>query len=198
MAISEDFTSFDLILDELLARKKALATSTLYPTEQIELKLDETYTSVFGFSTDIKTTPLSINDINSLQPHLFEAYIAALYSKKGFNTHLTPYSNDKGVDVIAFKDGENYLIQAKQSKSLIGNDGVQEIAAAKNYFDKKFDLDFKLILLSNSDFTSAAELLAKPNRIILVNKLLFERMVIENGISIQDVHSQESKRMKIV
>lgn len=202
MAVADDFRSFDLILDELLARKKALAASTLYPTEQIELKLDETYSSVFGLhsesNTDSNVVPLSISDIYSLQPHLFEAYIAALYSKKGFITHLTPYSNDKGVDVIAFKDGENYLIQAKQSKSLIGNNGVQEIAAAKNYFDKKFGIDFKLILLSNNDFTSAAELLAKPNRINLVNRLLLERMITDNGVTIQDVHKCEALRMKII
>ena len=202
MAIADDFRSFDLILDELLARKKALAASTLYPTEQIELKLDETYSSVFGLHTEGNTEgqvlPLSISDIYSLQPLLFEAYIAALYSKKGFITHLTPNSNDKGVDVIAFKDGENYLIQAKQSKSLIGNNGVQEIAAAKNYFDKKFGIDFKLILLSNNDFTSAAELLAKPNRINLVNRLLLEKMIADNGVTIQDVHKCEAMRMKII
>jgi HJR/Mrr/RecB family endonuclease len=202
MAIADDFRSFDLILDELLARKKALAASTLYPTEQIELKLDETYSSVFGLHTEGNTEgqvlPLSISDIYTLQPLLFEAYIAALYSKKGFITHLTPNSNDKGVDVIAFKDGENYLIQAKQSKSMIGNNGVQEIAAAKNYFDKKFGIDFKLILLSNNDFTSAAELLAKPNRINLVNRLLLEKMIVDNGVTIQDVYKQETKRMKII
>ncbi len=197
MAVA-DFDSFDLILDRLLARKKALAASTLYPTEQIELKLDETYNSIFGFNAESSESPLSTSDINSLQPHLFEAFIAALYSKKGFNTHLTPYSNDKGVDVIAFKDGENYLIQAKQSKSVIGNDGVQEIAAAKHYFDAKYGLEFKLILLSNNDFTSAAELLAKPNKISLVNRLLLERMIIDNVVTIQDVHKYEAMRMKIV
>ena len=133
-----------------------------------------------------------------MQPNLFEAFVAALYAKKGFVTHLTPYSNDKGVDVIAFKDGENYLIQAKQSKTLIGNGGVQEIAAAKNYFNNKFDIEFKLVLLSNNDFTSAAELLAKPNSINLTGRLLLERMVLENEVTIQDVHEQEGKRMKMV
>ncbi len=197
MAVA-DFDSFDLILDRLLARKKALAASTLYPTEQIELKLDETYNSIFGFTTESSESPLSTSDINSLQPHLFEAFIAALYSKRGFNTHLTPYSNDKGVDVIAFKDGENYLIQAKQSKALIGIDGVQEIAAAKHYFEAKYDLEFKLILLSNNDFTSAAESLAKPNKINLVNRLLLERMTIDNEVTIQDVHKYEAMRMKMV
>jgi len=198
MAVANEFTSFDLILDELLARKKALASSTLYPTEQVELNKEETFNNVFGFNTSSSVKPLAIRDVATLQPHLFEAFVAALYTKQGFKTHLTPYSNDKGVDVVAFKDNENYLIQAKQSKDLIGNTGVQEIAAAKKYFDDKFNLDFKLILLSNNNFTSSAELLAKPNNVSLINKLRFESMINDNNVSIQDIHLHESKRMKTV
>ncbi len=199
MAIADEFTSFDLILDALLARKKALAASTLYPTEQIELKLDETYNSVFSFNTEGgNVIPLSIKDINSLHPDLFEAYVAALYAKKGFKTQLTPNSHDKGVDVIAYKPGENYLIQAKQSTKLVGNDGVQEVVGAKKYFENKFGFEFKLILISKNDFTPDAERLAKPNNVDLINKLRFERMALEYEVTIQDIHKCNSLRMGMV
>lgn len=41
MAISKNFRSFDIILDELLNRKTSLATSTIFPTERIEVTREE-------------------------------------------------------------------------------------------------------------------------------------------------------------
>lgn len=41
MAISKDFKSFDETLDELLSRKTSLATSTIFPTERVEVRQEE-------------------------------------------------------------------------------------------------------------------------------------------------------------
>lgn len=41
MAVSPDFKSFDLTLDELLSRKINLASSTIFPTERIEVKPED-------------------------------------------------------------------------------------------------------------------------------------------------------------
>ena len=41
MAIGKDFKSFDETLDELLSRKTSLATSTIFPTERVEVRQEE-------------------------------------------------------------------------------------------------------------------------------------------------------------
>ena len=41
MAISKEFKSFDETLDELLSRKTSLATSTIFPTERVEVRQEE-------------------------------------------------------------------------------------------------------------------------------------------------------------
>ena len=41
MAISSEFKAFDITLDELLSRKSALAASTIFPTERIEVRPDD-------------------------------------------------------------------------------------------------------------------------------------------------------------
>ena len=41
MAVSSKFKSFDETLDELLGRKTSLATSTIFPTERVEVRHDE-------------------------------------------------------------------------------------------------------------------------------------------------------------
>lgn len=48
MAISTTFKSFDETLDDLLYRKTSLATSTIFPTERVEVKQEELGRILFG------------------------------------------------------------------------------------------------------------------------------------------------------
>lgn len=187
--------SFDEILDTLLNNKKALASNTLFPSEQAEVAPDELYGNIFGRKTESTPRHLMISDIDKLHPNLFEACIASLFVKQGFQTYLTPYSNDKGVDVVALKDGENVLIQVKQSKSLVGNDAIKEIFTAKKYYEDKFKEKFDLMVVSNNNYSSSAEILAKSNGISLIRRSNLERMSIENKITLLEINRHESQRL---
>jgi SNF2 family DNA or RNA helicase len=188
--------SFDEILDTLLNNKKNLASNTLFPTEQAEITPDELFGNIFKTQTETKAKSLSLNDLDRLNPNLFEASIAALYKKQGFEVYLTPYSNDKGVDVVVLKNGENYLIQVKQTKSLVGNEAIQEICTAKNYYESKFNEEFNLITLTNNDYSSSAKILAKSNDINLLNRIQLENLINNNTITIQDINKIESLRLE--
>lgn len=48
MAVRADIKSFDETLDDLLSRKTSLATSTIFPTERVEVKQDELGQMLFG------------------------------------------------------------------------------------------------------------------------------------------------------
>ena len=187
--------SFDEILDTLLNNKKSLASNTLFPTEQAEITPDELFGNIFGTKTESTSKLLSMIDIDRLNPNLFEASIAALYKKQGFEIYLTPYSNDKGVDVVVLKNGENYLIQVKQTKSIVGIDAVQEICTAKKYYEGKFGETFKLLTITNNDYSSSAKILAKSNDIQLFNRIELEKLVRTNDITIQEINKIESQRM---
>jgi len=187
--------SFDEILDTLLNNKKSLASNTLFPTEQAEITPDELFGNIFGTKTETKPKVLTLTDIDRLNPNLFEATIGALYKKQGFEVYLTPYSNDKGVDVVVLKNGENYLIQAKQTKSLVGNDAIQEICTAKKYYEDRFKEQFKLLTITNNDYSSSATILAKSNDITLLNRGHLESLIAQNNITIHDINKIESQRM---
>jgi HJR/Mrr/RecB family endonuclease len=187
--------SFDEILDGLLNNKKALASNALFPTEQAEITPDELLGSLFGTKTESRSKPLSLIDIDRLQPNLFEAGIAALYKKQGFDVHLTPYSNDKGVDVVAMKKGENYLIQAKQTRSLVGNEAIQEICTAKKYYESVYKEQFRLLTITNNDYSSSAKILAKSNEISLVGRAELITLLSAFDITAQDINKLEAQRM---
>lgn len=187
--------SFDEILDTLLKNKKALATNTLFPTEQAEITPDELFGNIFGTISETKSKSLSLLDIDRLNPNLFEASIATLYKKQGFEVYLTPHSNNKGVDVVVLKNGENYLIQIKQKKSLVGNEAIQEICTAKNYYENKFNEQFNLLIVTNNDYSSSCKILAKTNNIQIFNRNNLENLVNTYDITIQDINKIEYQRM---
>jgi len=187
--------SFDEILDTLLNNKKALASNTLFPTEQAELTPDELFGNIFGTKLESAPKAQTITDIDRLNPNLFEASIGALYKKQDYEVYLTPYSNDKGVDVVVLKDGENYLIQVKQTKSVVGNEAIQEICTAKKYYENHFKESFSLMVISNNNYSSSAEILAKSNDIKLLNRGELENMINKNGITMQEINKIEAQRM---
>ncbi len=152
--------------------KKSLASSTLFPSEQSEVRPDEIFDDVFGnIKNQNNNKPLTFTEIEKLNPRLFEAYVASLYTKQGFQVYLTPFSNDKGADVVALSPNGNYLIQAKQSQSSVSNDAIQEVVTSKNYYENHFSEKFNLVLTNNFFGSSAMTLL---------NLMKFRKLTVQN------------------
>ncbi len=189
--------SFDEILDVLLSRKKSLATSTLFPTAQSEVKPDEIFDDVFGnIKSQSSKKPLTFTEIGKLNPRLFEAFVASLYTKQGFQVYLTPFANDKGADVVALSPNGNYLIQAKQSQSSVSNDAIQEVVTSKNYYENHFSEKFDLVVLTNNYFGSSATILSNSNEVEKIDHIKLERMIRSFPVTIQDVNRHESQRLQ--
>jgi HJR/Mrr/RecB family endonuclease len=150
---------------------------------------------LFNIDAKSQLDPLSINQIDNLNPYLFEAAVAAIFNKQGFQVHLTPYSNDKGVDVVLLSENDNYLFQVKQSTSLVGRDAIQEIYTAKNYYENRFNVKFKLSVLANNEYSSTALVLAASNSVNLINRNQLKDLLKENPITIKDIYKVESQRL---
>jgi len=189
--------SFDEILDVLLSRKKSLASSTLFPSEQSEVRPDEIFDNVFSNINNQRTNkPLSFNEIEKLNPRLFEAYVAALFTKQGYQVYLTPFANDKGADVVALSINANYLIQAKQSQSSVSNEAIQEVVTSRNYYENHFNEKFKLAVITNNYFGSSAMTLSNSNEVENIDRLKLERLIQTFPVTIQDVNRHESQRLQ--
>ncbi len=171
MATHPEFQTFDVILHELLERKRELSQGTLFPTERAEVKPAEILTRLQPTQPEQESGPsLTIEDIDGLEPKSFEVFVAALFEKQGYRVGLTPYSGDKGADVIAHPhQGENsgLLIQVKQRQegAKPGNDAVNEIIAAKPFYEEKYDTTFQPVVITNREFTKEAHRAAKQERV---------------------------------
>ncbi|MYA72790.1 hypothetical protein F4Y19_22420, partial [Candidatus Poribacteria bacterium] len=163
MATHPEFQTFDVILHEPLERKRQLSQGTLFPTEQTEVTPKEILESLQPIDvTDKESSPLTIEDVDKLEPRFFETFVAALFNKKGYYVVLTQYSGDKGADVVARQRGnetEGLLIQAKHRQQAGGKadkHAVDEILAAKPFYEKKYGATFQLAVITNREFNKPA------------------------------------------
>lgn len=104
--------------------------------------------------------------LRGLKPWEFEKYIADLFNKLGYKTTVTGGGYDRGVDVVAEKDGFKHYIQCK--KYITSTVGVNELrdfygaiadhlAQAKGYF------------ITTNKFTLEAEKFAEDKPIELID-----------------------------
>ena len=65
-------------------------------------------------------------------PYGFEAFIADVYKKQGYDAHTTPKTNDGGYDVYAERDGYSAIIECKcyAADNKIGRPMIQKLVGA--------------------------------------------------------------------
>jgi len=103
-----------------------------------------------------------IGDFTELNGYEFEEYLKNLFGLLGYTAVQTSLSGDQGADLILSKDDEKIVVQAKKYDGKVSNKAVQEIAAAKNYYEVD-----RAMIVTNSSFTKSAIELAFSNDVEL-------------------------------
>jgi hypothetical protein len=191
--------SFDEVLDALLIKKQSLASSTLFPTEQSEVKPEELFEDVFEpVSAKTSEPPLRYSDINKLSQPLFEAFGAALLMKMGYETHLTPLESDKGADIIAIGNKDNLLLLALSGSNIIGSVAIEEVARSKQYYESKYNTRFRCAVMTTDFFNDDAVKEAAERDILRIDSSVLEGYLSEYPVTRKEMVLQEAKRMTTV
>ena len=82
----------------------------------------------------------------------------------GFENVMGTPINDYGADIVAFYNNDKYIFQCKYHKRKQGVSSIQEVLAAKLYYDAH-----KCVVISHTGFTKQAYNLAAPNCVILLD-----------------------------
>jgi hypothetical protein len=153
--------SFDERLDRLLEQKSRLANEFLRPTGDESACASELCDSLLEeqATMDTRLQPLSMDDIDKLSPLDFEAVVAVLFDAAGYKSVLTASGNDGGADVVAIRNGEVTLLQAKHSRSRshIGKSAVGDLMGASNTYDVALRHSVRLAIVTNSGLSADAE-----------------------------------------
>ncbi|TNC09661.1 restriction endonuclease [Methylobacterium terricola] len=94
----------------------------------------------------------------------YERYCAALLERAGWEAHTTKAAGDQGADVVAERDGLRLVVQCKRYAKPVGNGAVQEVVAARSYWNADC-----AAVVSNAGFTPAARKLAAATDVWLLH-----------------------------
>jgi len=123
---------------------------------------------------------ITICDLDELDGHEFENYLAILFNNLGYYAELTPGSGDYGADLILTKDGVRIAVQAKRSSKKVTLRAVQEVIGAKRYY--KCD---EAWVVTNNFYTNSAIDLARSDSVVLM-----DRSAIKNMLKAQQIEDQ--------
>lgn len=95
----------------------------------------------------------------------FEIAVAETLKENGYNTNKTKATSDRGVDVIAIKDGEKFAVQCKfySSNNKVSSPEVQQVSGLLS--NPQFD---HAVIITTSSFTDEARQIAANRGVELV------------------------------
>jgi hypothetical protein len=189
---ADDFTTFDVKLDQLLAYKRLLAEDMLNGSGEIapsELNPAEIAPSE---SADFSEEILSLDDVLRMSARHFEAFVAALWQKKGYQfVERTPDSGDDGVDVVAITGPNGELVQCKSSTVEEGEvtwDAVKEVVAGEAAYRVRYpEVEFAKACATNQYFNANAIRHAALNNVELFNQARLTELMTATPVTLLEV-----------
>lgn len=114
-----------------------------------------------------------VEELYSLSPREFEEYTQQLLVYMGYeNVILTPYANDKGVDLFCERNGQSIAVQCKKYKGTVGSPEIISFLGAMS--NAQVDSG---IFITTGMFTFEAEALAAKNPILLINRVRLAKTI---------------------
>jgi len=118
------------------------------------------------------TTPLG--DYTNLDGFQFEEFLERYFRALGYIAYQTKLSGDQGADLVIMKDGIKTAVQAKKYSGKVSNKAIQEVVAAKSYYNCE-----ESMVVTTGEFTNSAIELAISNGVKLMDKNAIDRKLRE-------------------
>jgi Holliday junction resolvase-like predicted endonuclease len=157
-------SSYDLVLDRILTRKRLLARSLFVPTELSPDDFEEMLNLDSGGRV---FRPMSLEESYLIETgEGFEDYVGAALYDRGFKIQKTPRSHDGGCDLIVKLGDRTILCQVKQVRSdKVLNEGVEEVINAKSRYTDSTAL---LLITNAKTLTRGQKNLARNEGVMVI------------------------------
>jgi len=184
VVIADDFSTFDMKLDQLLTKKRELASDMLNGSGDLSPGDFNVADVIPSGNTDDIHEHIDIGLALRMEWRHFEGLAAALWSKQGFELcYCTPGTNDHGVDVVAISGEQGVLIQTKTTSKegmKLGWETVKDVVGGEAFYRRKHpNVEFKKVGLTNQFFNAQAYEQAELNNVLLVDQAMLSEMLTE-------------------
>jgi hypothetical protein len=186
-----DFVTFEKKLDALLTRKRELASDMLNGAGDVSFD-DFTLAEVApdGYTPGAEE-PITIDAVHRMTARYFECFIAAVWSKMGYDCRLTPSSGDNGIDVVAVKGTAGVLLQAKSSGTAEGRlnwEAVKDVVTGAAFYERQYKgVKFQKACVTNRFFNDGARENARLNDVEMFDQDRLSALLAESPIHTVDV-----------
>ena len=189
---ADDFTTFDVKLDQLLAQKRLLAEDMLNGSCDISPGDLDPAGLAPAEAGDFADEMLTLDDVLRLNPRHFEGFVAALWQKKGYRwVQRTPDSHDDGVDVVAITEQDGELVQCKSStvdEGEVSWDAIKDVVAGEAAYRARFPgVDFAKACATNQYFNEYAIRHAEHNKVELYDQKRLVELMNMTPVTMLDV-----------
>ncbi len=116
------------------------------------------------------TTTPSMNQIDRMPGSEFEKQIVRLLKKSHYTNIKLTEKYDLGVDIIATKDDICWGIQVKRYSGQVKADAVRQVVTALKRYGCQ-----RSMVITNSTFSKIAQILAKSNECVLVDRVILSK-----------------------
>jgi restriction system protein len=114
-----------------------------------------------------------MDEIDRMDGLVFEQYLQTLLMKLGFTAVSITERFDKGIDLIAHKDGETWGVQAKRYTGDVGMDAIRQAVTAREYYKCT-----KVMAITNSYFTKSAKMIAESSGCTLIDRTALIQLIL--------------------
>lgn len=115
-----------------------------------------------------------ILDIDQMDGFQFEYYLEQLFKSQNYKTEVTASRGDYGADLVLQKNGQKIVVQAKRYSKPVGIKAIQEVAAAKSYYNAN-----ESWVVCNNSFTKQAINMAKSTDVKLIDREKLIEMILQ-------------------
>ena len=191
LTVANDFKTFDVRLDEILRSKRALAGDMLRGPDIARMPDIDIREILPKGVQGLRDEPITPERIARCNPRFFEASVAALWQRQGYDCQLTMTSGDAGVDVVGIRGSEGVLIQCKSSSipdKALGWEGVRDVTGgAEVYSERHPTIRFLHIAATNQRFNQRARERARVNSVELVEGTHLANLITQHPITLLEV-----------
>lgn len=189
---ADDFTTFDVRLDQLLTSKRALADDMLNGTGDIAPNELDPSTMAPAEAGEVFEQPITVDELLRLDFRHFEGLIAALWQKRGFrHVQRTSDSGDDGVDVVAIATTSGELVQCKSTTTTSGEvswEAVQQVVAGEAAYRVRHPgVTFARACATNGFFNDNARRHATLNSVDLYDRDRITELLHKLPVTMTDV-----------
>ncbi|OYY94441.1 MAG: helicase SNF2 [Hydrogenophilales bacterium 28-61-23] len=189
---ADDFSTFDVKLDQLLTKKRELASDMLNGSGDLSPSdFDIAEVIPGGNLADIQER-IDLELALRMEWRHFEGLAAALWSKQGYDLcYCTPGTKDQGVDVVAISGDRGVLIQTKTSSNegtKLGWETVKDVVGGEAFYRRRHpNVEFNKVGLTNQFFNAQAHEQAELNDVLLVDQDMLSQMLTEYPVTMLEL-----------